>query len=68
MLPLELLYEQYKQISKTCKEVFIDKFYVHMPKIVEEQKKKSDKSAFADIFHMYLAYSKQTLIRAIFHF
>lgn len=26
-----------------------------MPKIVEEQKKKSDKSAFADIFHMYLA-------------
>ena len=54
MLPLELLYEQYKQISKTCKEVFIDKFYVHMPKIVEEQKKKADKSAFADIFHMYL--------------
>ena len=49
MLPLELLYEQYKQISKTCKEVFIDKFYVHMPKIVEEQKKKSDKSAFADM-------------------
>ena len=41
MLPLELLYEQYKQISKTCKEVFIDKFYVHMPKIVEEQKEKN---------------------------
>lgn len=61
MLPLELLYEQYKQISKTCKEVFIDKFYVHMPKIVEEQKKKSDKSAFADIFHMYLA-----VLQAIF--